>query len=131
MADPKPKKTTKDGLPFGRPTKYKPEYCQVALDMLSKGHSLYAVAAECDVSIDTIYEWQSVHQDFSDSIKRGQAKSAVWWEEKAQQFAETGVGNATAIIFGLKNRARKEWQDKQEVDMSVSRKEMVPEFDEL
>lgn len=112
------KKKPEERLKMGAPTKYKPEFCELAIEYLSQGYSLYAVASECDVSIDTIYEWKSVHPDFSEAIKRGQAKSAIWWEQRARDFAETGVGNATAIIFGLKNRAKRQWQDKIETEHS-------------
>lgn len=125
----KQKKTTKDGLPFGRPTKYKPEFCAKAVELLAQGHSLYAVAAEFDVCIDTIFDWQRNNDDFSYALKIGKAKSAVWWEKRAQEFAETGVGNATAIIFGLKNRAKKQWADKTEQEINLINS--VPDFGDL
>jgi len=126
-----PRKRPEDLLKVGRPTKYKPEFCQLAIDLLSEGHSLYALASECNVSFETLMNWQNEHPEFLESIKIGKAKSAHWWENRVKEFAITGVGNATAIIFGLKNRARKTWQDKQEMDVSVSRKEAIPDFGEL
>lgn len=127
------KKSAKKKEPskMGAPTKYKPEFCQLAIDMLSEGFSLYAVAAECNVSLQTILNWQDEHQDFFESIKIGKAKSAIWWEKRAQEFSLTGVGNATAIIFGLKNRAKEMWQDKQEIDMNATHKIALPDFGDL
>lgn len=123
------KKKPEDLLKVGRPTKYQPEFCQLAIDMLTKGFSLYAVASECDVSIDTIFEWRSAHPEFSESIKIGQAKSAYWWEKRAQEFAETGIGNATTIKFGLINRAKKQWADKTEQEINLINS--VPDFGDL
>ncbi len=78
--------------------------------MLAKGHSLAACAGAIGVSRDTIYEWKEVHPEFSDIIKRGQMKSVLAWEQKLFDVAR-GEGNATAVIFGLKNRAKDEWSD--------------------
>ena len=125
------KKKPEELLKAGAPTKYKPEFCQVAIDMLSEGFSLYAVAAECNVSLQTILNWQNEHPEFLESIKIGKARSALWWEKRAQEFSLTGVGNATAIIFGLKNRAKEMWQDKQEIDMNATHKIALPDFGDL
>jgi len=43
-----------------------------------------------------------------------------------QNTAMTGQGNATAAIFGLKNRVAYEWRDRRELDMSSTDGSMSP-----
>lgn len=105
-----------DKRPRGRPSKYRPEYCQMIVDHMAEGASILSFAAEIDVARSTINEWADVHEDFSDALKRAKAKCAAWWERLARRNAMTGDGNASLVIFGLKNMAAEEWRDKQEID---------------
>lgn len=102
----------------GRPTKYDPAYCDQVVEFLTDGYSLAAFAGEIGVARSTIYEWVDQNPDFSDAVKRAQAKAVLWWEKANRSLALTGEGNATAIVFGLKNRAADEWRDKTETEHS-------------
>ena len=63
-------------------------------------------------------EWKKVHPDFSASIKVGRAKGARVWEDRLKTLAERNEGNATGIIFGLKNRQPDAWKDKTETEVN-------------
>lgn len=117
--------------PVGRPSKYKPEYCQMIIDHMAEGASMTSFAAEIDVSRETISEWGRVHPEFSVAIKKGKAKCAAWWERLNRKNAITGDGNATLVIFGLKNMAPDEWRDKQEIDHTTNGKDIQPTRIEL
>lgn len=99
----------------GRPTSYDPKYCKVAVDALRKGHSVAGVAGKIGVARSTVYLWIDTHPEFSDAVKAGQAAAALWWENKLIEVAGGGDGNVTACIFGLKNRADREWREKSTV----------------
>lgn len=102
----------------GRPSKYKPEFCETAEAILAEGYSEAVLAGELGVCVDTVSEWKNVHPDFSASIKRGRAKGARVWEDRLKTLAEKNEGNATAVIFGLKNRLPDAWRDKTETEHS-------------
>lgn len=68
---------------LGRPTLYKPEYCQQVIDHMAKGHSFWSFAAEIDVCMDTLSEWCKVHPDFSEAKRVGQAKLLKFDEQLA------------------------------------------------
>jgi transposase-like protein len=104
--------------PGGRPTDYDTEYCDKAETFLADGYSVAALAGFLGVAKSTIYEWIDRHPEFSDSVKRGQAGAVYWWEKANRNLAMTGEGNATACVFGLKNRASDEWRDKVETEHS-------------
>lgn len=95
----------------GRPSDYDPSYCDEAITFLADGFSLAALAGKLGVARSTIYKWVEEHPEFSDAVKTGQAKAVLWWETANRNLALTGEGNATSIIFGLKNRASDEWRD--------------------
>lgn len=95
----------------GRPTTYDPSYCEDAVTFLADGYSLAAFAGHIGVSRSTIYKWVDEHDAFSDAVKSGQAKAVLWWETANRNLALTNEGNATSVIFGLKNRAPEEWRD--------------------
>ena len=104
---------------MSRPTKYKPEYCQGIIDFMSEGKSLVAFAAQIEVNPDTVYEWEKVHDEFSEAIKVARAKCQAWWEREGQRGLFMGKGesfSASAWIFNMK--ARFGYRDKQEVDVN-------------
>ena len=103
---------------MARPTKYDPAMCDRSEEFLAEGFSVAALAGELGVVKSTVYEWMDNHEEFSDAVKRGQAKATLWWERRNIEFSKTGEGNATSIIFGLKNRASDEWRDKTETEHS-------------
>jgi hypothetical protein len=112
----------------GRPSKYDPTFCETAEQILSEGYSEAVLAGELGVCIDTVTEWKKVHPDFSASIKIGRAKGARVWEDRLKALAERNEGNATGIIFGLKNRQPDAWKDKTEVDANVKAQVDVVEW---
>lgn len=96
----------------GRPTTYNPEFCEMIYSYLEQGFSVLAASAKCGFSKKTCYNWMDEHPEFLHAVKDGQAAAAAWWEERLMKIADGGDGNATAAIFGVKNRSRDEYQDK-------------------
>jgi transposase len=104
---------------MGRPSKYRKAYCPKVIELFSAGKSIIQIAAELNVSRDTIYEWQKAHSEFSDSIKRGMTKSEAFWEHLLQGAASGLVNvNSAALIFLLKNRFH--WTDRLEQNIDLN-----------
>ncbi len=104
-------------MPAGRPSKYDPSYCQELVDHMATGASATSFAAEIDVDRSTLTEWADKHPEFSLALSRGKAKCAAWWEKMGRSSASNGTGNATMIVFGLKNMSD-DWRDKTETQHS-------------
>jgi transposase-like protein len=100
----------------GRPTKYDPAYCEAIVEHMKDGASITSFAAEIGVARSSINEWIDSHYEFSEAVKRGKARCAAWWEKIGRKNAELGGGNATLVIFGLKNMAAEDWRDRQEIE---------------
>lgn len=95
--------------PVGRPTEYRPEYCDLVLDKMNEGYSLTAFAGYIRVAPDTVYEWIKVHSAFSDAVSRAKPGRVYSLETKllrSRKGAET-----TAAIFALRNADPNEWRD--------------------
>jgi hypothetical protein len=103
---------------MGRPSKYDPAFCDIAEAILATGYSEAVLAGELGVCTDTVTEWKKVHDEFSASVKRGRARGAKVWEDRLAKLADSNIGNATGIIFGLKNRQPDAWKDKTETELS-------------
>lgn len=107
-------------MPAGRPSKYDPKYCEESIEYLRQGFSVTALAGHIGVARSTIFKWAEENEEFSDALKTGQAMAAAFWERTLLNVALTGEGNATAAIFGVKNRSREDWRDKTETELTGS-----------
>ncbi len=103
--------------PGGRPTLYKPEFCEAVIAAGRQGYSLTAFASTLNVDRDTITEWVSKHAEFSLAVRSHKAHRAMIWETRLGKIADEGGGNGSAVsvIFGLKNVAPDEWRDRTEL----------------
>ena len=115
-------------MPAGRPTKYKPEFCDVVVKVGEDGDTLVGMAEACDVDRATITNWMEEHPEFFSAVKRGLQKSQVWWEKQGRSatFGAVPGFNPTSYIFNMKNRFPSDWREKQDVDLTSSDGTMTP-----
>lgn len=76
-------------MPAGRPSKYKPEYCEELIKHMAGGNSFWSFASNADVHFDTLSEWCSAHPEFSEAKKIGMAKLMAF-DEKIAMAGSTG-----------------------------------------
>lgn len=132
----------------GRPTAYKPEYCELAKNYCLLGAIDTDLARFFGVVESTINKWKIDFPEFSESLKEGREMAdsmvaqrlftrAIGYSHVDTKFA-TFEGQITdakeyikhyapdtvACIFWLKNRRPDLWRDKQEIE-STSKKELV------
>ena len=105
-------------MPAGRPSTYKPEYCDAVIEHMAEGASLTSFAASVGAARSTINEWMEHNPEFSESVKKGKAHCAAWWERVGRTQALDGKGNATLVIFGLKNMAAEDWREKTQHELT-------------
>jgi hypothetical protein len=107
-----------EGYVFGRPTLYRPEYCQRAIEFMGQGYSVTALAGHLGMSKDAIYDWINLYPDFCHAVNMGRAARVAALEAKLLSTSQ-GVG-VTAAIFALKNADPDEWQDRYYTETSVN-----------
>lgn len=117
--------------PGGRPTLYRPEFCELLITHMSEGRAFETFPAllkkECGVKVDraTLYNWAKAHPEFFDAKKHGQDLSAKYWEdllinhvvnvtesgydELGNKVTKSKSMNASVWIFAMKNRFG--WRD--------------------
>jgi hypothetical protein len=55
----------------GRPTDYRPEFADIAVQMCARGATMAELADKFGVVRSTIYQWLAAHQEFSDAVRVG------------------------------------------------------------
>jgi len=97
---------------------YTEGHCAKAIEVLSNGESLVAVAAELGVSRKTVYEWKDKHPEFKEAIEKGLALSQRYWEQMGHD-GTTGSNkdfSATPWMFTMKSRFRDDYADDKSTD---------------
>ena len=92
---------------MGRPSLYRPEYCDKLIDWAKQGLGYESFASVPGVSIQTLYDWEKAHPEFLEAKKKAQAHLMAWWE-RAGIKGEIPTGT---WIFNMKNRFG--WRDRQ------------------
>lgn len=70
-------------MPAGRPSKYKPEFCDLLIEHMERGGSYEGFAGhpKVRVSIATIYTWEQEHPEFLEAKGCAFAAARNHWDE--------------------------------------------------
>lgn len=104
--------------PVGRPSKYKPEYCEQIIELGKEGKSIAQMAAAFDVDKASIFDWAAAHEDFSTALARAKAYSQTWWEDAAQKNLSDRNFNAQLWLKSVASRFREDYTEKQVTEVS-------------
>ncbi len=92
-------------------------------DVMSKGGSLSKVAMILGVTPSRISMWQHEHPNFRAAVEHGENAALAIWEEVGRRAA-FGIGNtrenAAMYRFIMKNRFRRYYKDRWEIDVASS-----------
>ena len=115
----------------GHPSLYDPSaHPRLVFWLAHAGLTLELIADEIGVHVDTVYEWQKVHPEFSEAIKSGkvtpddEVEAALLRRAKGFKVTEGNKEKVVppdtlACIFWLKNRRPAQWRDKHDVAQEV------------
>jgi len=112
---------------MGRPSEYKPEYCDLVIDKMAEGLSLSGFAGFIKVSKSAVYEWMTEHRDFGDAVSR--ARMARVHRLEVKLLSANKGAQTSAAIFALRNADPTEWRDVRSVqhDHTVTLQTMTDE----
>ena len=95
----------------GRPSKFKPELCDLAISMLAEGASLTEFCAEADITRETMRVWRDTRPEFSDALTRAELLGEAYWQKKLRtELMLDNKANAALVKLYFANRFG--WSDK-------------------
>jgi hypothetical protein len=106
--------------PGGRPTDYKPEYCQKIIELGKEGYSRAELALALNICKATLLSWGETHPEFLNALNTSQDYSEAWWIGKSRENSENKNFNAAVFSINMQNRFG--WNKKTEVSGSVTLK---------
>ena len=115
----------------GRPTIYKPEYCDLVVEMLAEGASLTEFrAAVGGISRETMSNWKQANPEFLDALQKAEAVGQAYWEKRLRtDLMFDNKVNSPLVKLYFANRFN--WHDKQQTDVTSSDGSMKPTVIEL
>jgi hypothetical protein len=108
---------------MGRPSEYKPEYCEKIIELGCEGMSVVEMAAEIGCHRETLEEnWPAAYPDFSEAFTRAKQLSQAWWEKQGRinLLLAPGVGTFNGSVWSRSMAARfpKDWREQKGVELT-------------
>lgn len=89
---------------IGRPTDYRPEYCESVVEFGKRGKSMVAFADHVGVDRSTINRWREAQPDFRVALSRAMVAAQAFWEDRLENNLGNREYNARMIEFLLASR---------------------------
>lgn len=100
--------------PVGRPSKYKPEYCDIVLELGKQGYSVAEIAAHFEVDKASLYRWQQEDEIFALSMARAKSFEQAWFEREARSNMKNRDFNANLWYRSAASRFREDYTERKE-----------------
>lgn len=104
--------------PRGRPTEFRPEYCDRIIEMGKAGMSIAQMAMGFDVCRNTIKTWAAEHPEFLTAYTRAKDYSQAWWEQSAQTGLLTPGYNASLWAKSMAARFPDDYTDRNKTELT-------------
>lgn len=106
-------------MPAGRPSSYKPEYCEAVVEMGKQGFSVVEMATEIGVARSTLEEaWPSAHPEFSEALTHARECSQTWWERTGRVGMIENTINASIWSRSMAARFPRDWREVKGTELS-------------
>ena len=106
-------------MPAGRPTDYRPEYCERVIELGRLGMSVVEMAADIGVARNTLEQlWPAANPEFLQALTHARECSQAWWESMGRTNLimppQTGQFQASVWSRSMAARFPKDWREKNE-----------------
>jgi len=98
--------------PVGRPSKYKPEYCEMIVKLATEGKGWVSWALACGIDRTTMFDWAENHPDFSTALKEAKLREQEWWEEKGKSCMEAKNFQSAVWRTSMQARFREDYTER-------------------
>ena len=100
----------------GRPTKYKPEYCDAVIKVGEEGGWLAEMAEACDVCRSTMDNWAAEHPEFLEALTRAKQKAQAWFEKAGRAGLIADKFNSSLWAKQMSARHPGEYSERQKIE---------------
>jgi hypothetical protein len=108
----------KEKRPVGRPTKYKPEYCERVIELGKEGYSYAEIAADLEVDKASLYDWAASHEEFSTALRAAKTFEQAWFEREARSNMKNRDFNANLWYRSAASRFREDYTERKETQLT-------------
>lgn len=105
-------------MPAGRPTKYKPEFCDLVIKVGEEGGWVSEMAEACDVHRSTFPEWEAAHSEFSAALMRAKQKAQTWFERVGREAMFADKFNSALWQKQMSARHPAEYTERRQTEMT-------------
>jgi hypothetical protein len=105
---------------MGRPSVYRPEFCEQVIALGKQGKSITQMAAKLEVDKASLLKWKNEKDDFSTALRVALTYSQDWWEDKAQTGLIDRNFNAALWKHCVTSRFREDYAEKREEGPSIT-----------
>lgn len=106
---------------IGRPTKYDPKYCDLAIELGRQGKSRVSIAAKIGIGWTTLNVWMENHPEFRDALDDAKVLEQDYWEALgAQHIVEVPGGpklNTGVWTRSMAARFPRDWRDNSKMEV--------------
>lgn len=95
----------------GRPTNYRPEYCEILIELMSQGKTVAGVCSALNTHREVLWSWLKDHPAFYNAYKEGMEKAEEYWAEMGAQNIFSGNG-FNDRIWKFWMACRHQWRDR-------------------
>jgi len=108
----------KEKRPVGRPSKYKPEYCERIIKLGKEGYSHAELAADLEVDKASMYRWAEEHEDFRTALHAAKTFEQAWFEREARSNMKNRDFNANLWYRSAASRFREDYTERKETQLT-------------
>jgi hypothetical protein len=99
-------------LKVGRPSQYKPEYCEEVIALGANGYSPVQIAAHYCVTRSTLYAWADQYPEFLTAMKTAKELEQAWWEVAGRHGMYSDKFNANVWRTSMQARFRQDYTNR-------------------
>ena len=103
----------KEKRPVGRPSLYRPEYCEKVIELGRLGCSPAEIASDLDVDRATLIRWTDEHEEFRTALTRAKIHEQAWWEKAGKAGMVADKFNAAVWTKSVSARFRDDYCERQ------------------
>jgi transposase len=97
---------------------YRPEYCELAIEIGKRGGGPNDIACEIGVLRENLYEWAKVHPDFFTALKQAKQHEQKWWENKGIEGLGADKFNAMVWKVSMQARFRDDYTERKVTELT-------------